>query len=220
MVTATAALAGCALVAACGSSGARQDAAEKKVDGNYPVQITAASFPTAQVLSQHVRMTIAIRNAGNKTIPNIAVTVCPVTCRYPAAPGQGTSSAVFDTNLGQDSLDNPSPPLWVVDRPPERGGGCGWSCRQGGGGGSQTSYPNTWAMGALKPGATATFTWGVTAVSPGRHIVAWQVAAGLNGDAHAVLAGGGAPQGRFVVEVSNRAAQSYVDNSGKIVTTP
>ena len=65
-------------------------------------------------------------------------------------------------------------------RPP---GPCRYSCRSGGPGGAVTAYANTWALGPLKPGATAKFVWGVTAVKSGRHVVQYQVAAGLNGKA-------------------------------------
>jgi len=46
---------------------------------------------SAQRLAQHTNLVIAIRNAGNKTIPNLAISICNTTCRYPAPVGQGTS---------------------------------------------------------------------------------------------------------------------------------
>jgi len=42
----------------------------------------------------------------------------------------------------------------------------------------------------------------------------------LGGGARAVLTNGATPQGRFTVTVSSEPAQSYVSNSGQIVTTP
>jgi hypothetical protein len=83
-----------------------------------------------------------------------------------------------------------------------------------------TAYSNTWALGSLKPNQTATFQWKVTAVKSGMHIVAWQVAAGLNGKAKARTSTGALPQGTFAVKISNAPQQAYVNNSGKIVTTP
>ena len=53
----------------------------------------------------------------------------------------------------------------------------------------------------------------------GKHVVAWQVAAGLNGKAKAVLSNGSAPRGTFAVNVEPAPAQSYVNNNGQIVTT-
>lgn len=210
-------LAGAVALSGCGSSGARQDASEP--DGSFAVEVTASSFPTTQVLSQHTHLVIKVRNAGSNAIPNLAVSVCPVTCGYPAPPGQGSSSAVFGTNTGSDSLNNPSTPAWIVDRPP---GPCSFSCQNGGGGAYATAYPNTWALGQpLPPGRTATFDWAVTPVQAGHYVVAWRLAAGLTGKAKAVLAGaGGTPQGRFAVTVSDKPTQAYVNNSGQIVTTP
>ena len=207
-------------LSACGG-GQRQDASEPS--GNFTVQITAASFPASQRLSEHSHLVLAIRNAGAKTVPNIAVTICNVTCAYPAPAGEGSSAAAFAQDLQMQGLANPSRPVWVVDRPP---GACNYGCGgktaggQGSPGGAVTAYSNTWALGALAPGKTAKFDWAVTAVSPGRHVVAWEVAAGLNGKAKAVLPGGSPPHGTFAVNISTAPAQTYVNNSGQIVTTP
>ena len=76
------------VLAGCGG-GQRQDASEPS--GNFPVTVTTATFPANQRLSEHAHLVLAIRNAGGKTIPNIAVTICNVTCAYPAPPGEGTS---------------------------------------------------------------------------------------------------------------------------------
>ena len=205
------------MLAACGGGG-RQDAAEPS--GNFPVSVTTASFPGAQTLSQHSHMVITVKNVGSHAIPDLAVTVCNVTCAYPAPPGQGSSSAAFASNLTQSNLANPSRPVWVVDKPP---GACtgrsGYSCQGGGAGGDVSAYTNTWAHGRLAPGASATFDWAVTAVTAGRHTLAWVIGAGLNGKAKAVVNGGGAPQGTFTVQINGKPSQSYVNNNGQIVTT-
>jgi hypothetical protein len=208
------------VLSACGS-GQRQDANEP--NGNFTVQITAASFPASQRLSEHTHLVLAIRNTSGKTIPDIAATICNVTCDYPAPAGEGTSAAAFSQNLQMPGLAHPSRPVWVVDRNP---GQCNYGCQagssggQGGSGGAVTAYSNTWALGALAPGHTAHFDWAVTAVAPGHHKVAWEVAAGLNGKAKAVLADGTLPRGTFTVDISNAPAETYVNNNGQIVTTP
>jgi hypothetical protein len=208
------------LLSACGG-GARQDASEPS--GNFPVVVTTASFPASQRLSGHRHFVLAIRNTGSKTIPNIAVTICNVTCAYPAPAGEGTTAGAFAQDLQMQGLANASRPVWVVERPP---GACNYGCKanspggEGGPGGAVTAYSNTWALGALSPGRTARFDWAVTAVAPGRHVVAWEVAAGLNGKAKAVLSNGSAPHGTFTVNISTAPAQTYVNNSGQIVTTP
>ncbi|HET9105209.1 MAG TPA: hypothetical protein VFN55_17800 [Solirubrobacteraceae bacterium] len=198
-------------LSACGG-GQRQDANEPK--GTFPVAVSTASFPASQTLSQHSHMVITVRNTGHRAIPDVAVTVCNVTCAFPAPRGEGTSAAAFGADLNQSGLANPSRAVWIVDQPP---GGCGYSCRNGGAGGAASAYSNTWALGRLKPGRTIRFDWKVTAVQPGHHVLAWEVAAGLNGRARAVTGGGSPPHGTFAVDISAKPAQSYVDNNGNIV---
>ena len=202
-------------LAGCGG-GARHDANEPS--GNFPVAVSTAMFPASQRLAEHTHLVLAVRNAGSETIPNIAVTICNVTCRYPAPPGEGTDAAAFAQVLRMPGLANPSRPVWIVDRPP---GECNAGCRpgstgSGSPGGAVTAYSNTWALGALAPGQTARFDWAVTPVAPGRHVVAWEVAAGLNGKARAVTSSGALPHGTFTVTVHTAPAQTYVNDNGQI----
>jgi hypothetical protein len=207
------------IVAACGG-GQRQDANEPS--GKFTVAVTSASFPSSQRLSEHAHLVLSIRNDSRKTIPDIAVTICNVTCAFPAPAGEGTQAAAFAENLQMQGLAHPSRPVWVVDQPPGPcNTGCAANSSSGGGGpgGAVTAYANTWALGQLAPGQTAKFDWAVTAVAPGRHTVAWEVAAGLNGKAKAVLSDGSLPHGTFTVLVHSAPAQTYVNNNGQIVTT-
>ena len=208
MVAVVAAAAG---LSACGG-GARQD--KKAASGNFRVQVTAATFPGRQALAQRSRLVLSIRNAGGTTIPNLAVTICNVTCTYPAPVGEGTSVQAFAHWLNMPGLAYHSRPTWIVDRPP---GPCGYSCAAGGEGSYFTVDANTWASGPLKPGTTATFTWSVTAVASGHYTVAWQVAAGIYGKAKAVLSNGSIPRGAFAVDIARSPAQSYVNDGGAIV---
>ncbi|MGI8715561.1 MAG: hypothetical protein ACR2NR_20750 [Solirubrobacteraceae bacterium] len=201
-------------VTACGS-GANQAVHEPR--GRFPVAVRTASFPSAQKLSEHTHLVIAVRNSGHQTIPDVAVTICNVTCSFPAPKGEGTSAQAFASTIDQPYVADPSRPIWIVDRGP---GPCGYSCRNGGQGAAVTAYSNTWALGRLKPGQTARFDWAVTSVQAGRHVVAWEVAAGLNGKARAVLGNGSRPHGTFAVHVDTAPEQSYVGNNGQIVTTP
>jgi hypothetical protein len=199
-------------VAGCG--GAQQDA--NAPSGSFPVQVTAATFPGAQRLAEHTHLVISVRNVGNRTIPNLAVTICNTTCTYPAPAGEGTSVAAFAQYLNQPGLANHSRPVWIVDRPP---GGCGYSCVNGGAGADVSEDANTWQGGQVKPGATKTFNWALTAVAPGRFVVAWEIAADIYGT-KAVLANGTAPRGTFSVNVAQAPAQSYVNDNGQVVQGP
>ncbi len=204
---------------ACGG-GQRQDAQEPS--GKFKVQITTARFPSSQRLSEHTHLVLAVHNVSGQTLPDVAVTICNVTCGYPAPPGEGTSATAFSENLQMQGLAHPSRPVWVLDNPPGPcNSGCAANSSSGGGGpgGAVTAYANTWALGPLGAGQTAKFDFGVTAVKPGRHVVAWEVAAGLNGKAKAVLSDGSLPHGKFTVLVRNTPAQTYVNNNGQIVTT-
>ena len=208
-------------VSACGS-GARQDV--KEPSGNFPVSITQASFPANQRLAQKTRLTILVRNSGAQTIPNVAVTICNGTCAYPAPVGQGTSVEAFAHYLNMPGLAYHSRPVWVVDQPPgpcppqAPANGPGYSCAAGGPGGFFTVDANTWAANApLAPGATAKFTWDVTAVVPGKYTVAWKVAAGIYGKAKAVLSNGSMPEGAFNVTIARPPQQSHVNDNGTIV---
>ncbi len=204
----TAAGAAALMVSACGS-GARQDAGEPT--GNFPVQVSSAKFPASQRLAQRTDLVISVRNAGNQTIPDIAVTLLDA--------HQRTAAQAFGQSVGGTSqvLASNSRPIWIVDRPP---GPCQYSCRQGGAGGAVTAYSNTWALGALKPGRTATFDWGVTAVKPGAFAIRYEVAAGLAGKAKAVDGNGGAPSGMFRVRILGAPQQAYVNDQGQVVKQP
>jgi hypothetical protein len=199
-----AAVAASAILSACGGQ-TRQDAKEPR--GTFPVQVTTASFPASQQLAQHTHLVIAVRNAGNRPIPDVAVTITD--------PARGTGVQAFAQYLNMPGLANHSRPVWVVDQGP---GACKFSCQGGGAGGAVSAYSNTWALGTLKPGATAKFDWKLTAVAPGTHTIQYQVAAGLNGLSKAQLGGGGAPKGRFTITISQKPAQAYVDSSGKVLT--
>ncbi len=182
---------------------------------------------------------LRVHNAGTKPIPDMAVTICANSCKTSSA-GTGVTVAAFGQLQQQPGIANPSRPVWIIDRPP---GPCGYSCKSGGPGSWVTAYSNTWAIGrGVPPGATKTFQWKVTAVAPGTHVVAWQVAAGLNGKAHAVPAnattvpGGCVAQtplrqlpagprrcrlsGTLRVQVTTAPQQSYVNDAGQVVTKP
>jgi hypothetical protein len=110
----------------------------------------------------------------------------------------------FDLTKNDPSLADPRRPQFVVNKGPA---------------GGDTAYVGTSALGPLKPGETKTFTWDVTAVIAGKYSLKYAIAAGLNGKAKAVLAGGGTPRGEFKGTVSSRAPQAKVADDGKTVVT-
>ncbi|HEX8123617.1 MAG TPA: hypothetical protein VF549_20370 [Solirubrobacteraceae bacterium] len=111
----------------------------------------------------------------------------------------------FSRRSEQPGLADPSRPVWVIDDGP-RGG--------------VTAYTNTWALGKVKAGETKEFVWKVTPVKAGRFQVKYRVAAGLDGRAKAVSAGGERPAGSFAVAVSREPDQSRVDpDTGEVVST-
>ena len=198
-----------ALLAACGG-GARQDANEPS--GNFPVQVLSATFPSFQRLAEHTQLSLTLKNSGQKTIPNIAVTILN--------PVDGTAAQAFAQDISgspQEDLASTSRPVWIVDQPP---GPCEYSCKQGGPGSAVTAYSNTWALGKLQPGQTVKFAWGVTAVTAGHYKVEYQVAAGLNGKAKAVNSQGVQPTGTFSVNVTQKPQSAYVNNAGQVVSAP
>jgi hypothetical protein len=202
-------------LSACGS-GAEQNVNEP--NGKFKVAVTSI-FPTAQRLAQATNFVVKVTNVDTKTIPDVAVTICNVTCGYTQRDlqnGWGTSVQAFAHKLVMPGLASDSRPVWIVDQAP---GPCLYSCKSGGPGGAVTAYSNTWALGTLKPNQTATFDWKVTAVQPGTYTVAWQVAAGLNGKAKARTAGGVEPQGTFKVKIASAPRQAYVNNAGQVVTS-
>jgi hypothetical protein len=95
---AAAALAAAMLAAGCGG-GERQDANEPA--GTYPVQVVKKDFASDQHVSRGEWMTIAVKNNGQKAIPDLAVTV--------------DSFSAADEQAG---LADAQRPVWVVDKQP------------------------------------------------------------------------------------------------------
>src|SRR4051794_9554824 len=110
----------------------------------------------------------------------------------------------FDQTKNDPTLADPRRPQFIVNTGPH---------------GGDTAYVGTSALGPLKPGETKTFKWDVTAVVAGPYSLKYAVAAGLNGRARAVPAGGGARRGEFRGRISPRAPQAKVADDGHTVVT-
>ncbi len=205
MVIGVATLAVASLVAGCG--GSEQNPGEPH--GKFPVSV-ASSFPSSQKLAEQTSFMVSIKNLGSKAIPDVAVTVLD--------PKYGTAAQAFGTLLqengaGQPILASRSRPVWIIDQAP---GPCGYSCKSRGPGGAATAYSNTWALGKLAPGRTAVFRWKLTAVQPGAYTVEYEVAAGLNGYAKAVLSNRSPARGEFRVHISSVPEQMTVLRNGQV----
>jgi hypothetical protein len=216
-------------VASCG--GSRQDANEP--EGNFPVSIVSADFPSKQALAENTNLTLAVENSGDKTIPNLAITIFTSsnTSTSETTTTTGTSSTSttagseggaptgdlpqaqgsFSVRSEQQGLAIPSRPVWILEE--------GYPKLEGQDlpAGAEAAQTDTFAFGELRPNATRRMVWNVTAVQAGTYTVHYRVAAGLEGKARAVTPDGSAPEGEFVVRISNAPPQTRVDDSGKVV---
>ena len=89
-------------IASCG--GTRQDANEPS--GDFPVQIVSADFPSRQQLAQNTNLTLAVANSGDKTIPNLAITIFTASNENPGADETTTTGT---TGTGTTSTTNDLP---------------------------------------------------------------------------------------------------------------
>jgi hypothetical protein len=208
-------------IASCG--GTRQDANEPS--GDFPVQIVSADFPSRQQLAQNTNLTLAVANSGDKTIPNLAITIFTASNENPGADETtttetGTTSTTtdlptvqgsFSVRSAQQGLAIPFRPVWILET--------GYPKLEGetASAGAEAAQTNTYAFGALEPHQTKSIVWNVTAVQGGTYTVHYRVAAGLEGKAKAVTANGSIPEGEFVVRISTAPPQTRVNDSGQVV---
>ncbi len=213
-------------IASCG--GTRQDANEP--EGNFPVSIVSADFPSKQQLAQNTNLTLAVANSGDKTIPDLAITIFTSSNASTSDSGTtstGTGSAPagasggannlpdvqgsFSVRSEQEGLAIPFRPVWILE--------VGFPKLEGqtASAGAEAAQTDTFAFGALAAHQTKRIVWNVTPVQAGTYTVHYRVAAGLEGKAKAVTADGSVPEGEFVVRISSAPPQTRVDDSGKVV---
>ena len=206
-------------VASCG--GSRQDANEP--EGNFPVSIVSADFPSKQALAQNTNLTLAVANTGDQTIPNLSITIFTTSNASTGedtttTTGTSSTSEEFPTSQGsfsvrseQEGLAIPFRPVWILEE--------GFPKLEGetAPAGAEAAQTDTYAFGALAANQTRRMVWNVTPVQAGTYTVHYRVAAGLEGKAKAVTADGSVPEGEFVVRISSAPPQTRVDDSGKVV---
>jgi hypothetical protein len=195
-------LAMAALLAACGG-GSSGDSNQKA--GNYEVKVTSASFPPKQVVGQTTLLKIDARNTGEHPVPDLTVTV-NIEGKYGEA-----ARIPFAVHDPQPGLANGDRPVWVLSATYPRLNGSNSP------GGAETSAPKTYAFGEVKPGKTVEAIWKLSAVRPGKYTVAYEVDAGLGTETKAVTAGGTAPGGTFVSEITTALPETEVNGAGEIV---
>jgi len=214
-------------VAACG--GTRQDANEP--EGDFPVSIVSADFPSKQDLAQNTNLTLAVENSGDKEIPNLAITIFTSSNASTESTTSGTTSTgttpgteggaptgdlpqaqgSFSVRSEQEGLAIPFRPVWILEEGfPKLEG-------QTASAGAEAAQTDTYAFGALPAHQTKRIVWNVTPVQAGTYTVHYRVAAGLEGKAKAVTADGSVPEGEFVVRISSAPPQTRVDDSGNVV---
>jgi hypothetical protein len=211
-------------VASCG--GSRQDANEP--EGDFPVTIVSADFPSKQKLAQNTNLTLAVENSGDKAIPDLAITIfttsnastgeSTTTTSGTTSTGTASTSEEFPTAQGsfsvrseQEGLAIPFRPVWILEE--------GFPKYEGetASAGAEAAQTDTYAFGELNPNQTKRIVWNVTPVQGGTYTVHYRVAAGLQGKAKAVTGDGSVPEGEFVVRIDTTPPQTRVDDSGKVV---
>jgi hypothetical protein len=196
-------------IAACGG-GERQDADEPS--GNFPVQIVSADFPSKQKLAENTNLTLSVANTGERTIPDLAITI------FTASNATGTSSqglpqsqGSFSVRSGEPGLAIPFRPVWILEEGYPKLAG------QTASAGAEAAQTDTFSFGALAANQTREMVWNVTPVQAGTFTVHYRVAAGLQGKAKAVTADGSVPEGEFVVRISSAPPQTRVNDAGQVV---
>jgi hypothetical protein len=189
------------LASGCGES--ERDAQEPK--GTYAVEVLRASFPRRQAVARDTRLELVVRNAGSRTIPNLAATVDSFYYRSDYPRLAVSKRPIWIVNTGPGAVANP--PVESEQVNPHGGG--------------ETAFVNTWALGPLPAGRRARFVWHVTPVKSGRHTIHYTIAAALDGKSVAQLPGGGAPAGRLLARIAPLPPRTHVNpETGQIAPGP
>jgi hypothetical protein len=190
------------IFSACGGG---SSSADDEPEGNFQIKVTEASFPTAQKLGQTTLLKLGIRNTGKRPVPGLNVS-------FTIAGKQGVNSSLpFGVRDPQPELAQPERPVWVLAQTYPRLHGSTDP------GGASTSSAKTFAFGELKPGATTTAVWKLSAVRSGKYTLLYSINAGLSGKAKAKTDNGVRPGGSFTTEISERLPETEVTDNGEIV---
>ncbi len=193
-------------VSGCGDDAERQDADEP--EGEFPVEVVAAKFPTEQRLAQTRDLELEIENVGSEDVPGLAVTIFT---------GDEPSSGSFSVRSEQAGLADPNRPVWILEpsfpklvtpevkdldeAPPA---------------GAEAAQTNTFSFGPLPPGRSIDIVWRLTPVQAGTYTVHYELAAGLTGKAEAVTEDGSPVEGEFVVTITDKPPRARVNDAGQV----
>jgi hypothetical protein len=217
IATGTAALALTWGVSACGGGGGRQDVTEPS--GNFPVQVAKAKFPQRQQLVETSNVELKIKNVGDQTIPDLAVTI--YTTPAPAAKSEPKGGSSFDIRVDQPGLANPNRPVWILEQGYPKLITPGVTLKEiakAPAAGAAAAQTDTFQFGAVRSGETKDIVWRVTPVRAGTYTVHYEVAAGLQGKAKAVTADGGPVKGEFPVTITSKSPETCVKGTAKVTT--
>ena len=194
-------LGACAALVVSGCGGGTEQS-HGEVKRSYDMRIVAATFPAKQSMARPTEMTVRVSNESARTVPNVAISV---------------DSFSYVEKFAELAANKR--PIWVVEEGPGTPAKLPVQSQAvSPPGGGQTNYVNTWALGPLKAGASRTFTWRVVPVKAGSHTLHLTVAAGLAGNARAVLSGGGPVSRSFTAEIAPAPPITHVNPStGKVV---
>lgn len=193
---------------ACGDDD-RQDVDEP--EGDFPVDVAEAKFPTKQRLAQTSDLRLAIENVGEETVPDLAVTIYT---------GDEKAGGPFDVRSEQPGLADPNRPVWILENEYPKLLTPGLDPDElddAPSAGAEAAQTDTFSFGPVAPGETKDIVWRVTAVEPGTYTVHYELAAGLHGKAKAVTADGGPVEGEFVVTITDKPPKTCVGDSGEIL---
>lgn len=166
--------------------------------GDYPVQVTRASFPARQHIAADTDLVLTVRNTGDKAIPDLTATIWTGGGDLTAPKASGAFSA---QGAGADGA---SDPVWLTVQGFPKQLAAGASPRglaTAPAGGANAAQTNSFTLGTLAAGATRTIVWRVTPVRRGSFVVRYALAAGIGGGAKAVTSGGATAGGAFRVRI-------------------
>jgi len=214
-------------VSACGEDAPRQD--EDEPSGEFPVDVRSAKFKLDQRLAETNDLTLEVANAGERTIPDLAVTIYT---------GDEMAGGPFQVRSDQSGLSDPNRPVWILENQyPKCVTDAGYKLepdsetrcvspleaeRPGGlenaqTAGAEAAQTNTYSFGSLEPNDEIEMVWRLTPVVAGHYTVHYRIAAGLTGKAKAVTADGRPVDGEFVVTISDKPPKSRVAGDGQVV---